>query len=71
MTKNRKLSDEMATAQCLGKHRYESAVLAHDVARQQRRREDSRIVAYRCHACACWHVGNRRPKNDCKEIKHG
>ena len=33
MTKKRKPSDEIAAAQCFGKHRYDNAVLAHSVAK--------------------------------------
>lgn len=51
----------------LRKHRYDSAVLAHTVAKQQRRREESRVVVYRCQTCAGWHIGNKRPKSYCKE----
>ena len=47
MAKKRKPSDEVMAAQCFGKHRYDSAVLAHSVAKQQRRREESRVVVYR------------------------
>lgn len=67
MTKKRKPSDEISAAQCYGKHRYDSAVLARTVAKQQRRREESRVVVYRCQTCAGWHIGNKRPKSHFKE----
>lgn len=67
MAKKRKPSDEIAAAQCFGKHRYDSAVLAHSVAKQQRRRKGSRVVAYRCQTCTGWHIGNERPKSYRKE----
>lgn len=67
MAKKRKPSDEIAAAQCFGKHRYDSAVLAHSVAKQQRRREKSRVVVYRCQTCTGWHIGNKLPKSYCKE----
>ena len=67
MAKKRKPSDEVMAAQCFGKHRYDSAGLAHSVAKQQRRREESRVVVYRCQTCTGWHIGNKRPKSYCKE----
>lgn len=67
MAKKRKPSEEVAAAQCYGKHRYDSAPLAHSVAKQQRRREESRVVVYRCQTCAGWHIVNKRPKSYCKE----
>ena len=67
MSKKRKPSDEFAVAQCFGKHRYDSAVLAHSVAKQQRRREESSVSVYRCQTCTGWHIGHKRPKSYCKE----
>lgn len=67
MAKKHKPSDEIAAAQCFGKHRYDSAVLAHSVAKQQRRREKSRVEVYRCQTCTGWHIGNKRSKSYCKE----
>ena len=67
MPKKRKPSEEVAAAQCYGKHRYASASLAHGVAKQQRRRKESRVDVYRCQTCAVWHIGNKRQKINYKE----
>ena len=67
MAKKRKTSEALAAAQCYGKHRYDSAVLAFAVAKQQRRRKDSRVDVYRCQTCSGWHIGNKKPKSYRKE----
>ena len=47
-------------SQCLGKHRFESAAMAKQIAAQTARRKDCSTVAYLCPACNGWHIGNTR-----------
>lgn len=50
--------DLLAQAQCHGKHRFDDARLAKDVARKSSRRKESAASAYRCSTCGGWHIGN-------------
>ena len=50
-------------AQCVGKQGFDSATLAHKVAKR-RERKDRKSAVYRCAYCGLWHLGTPLERHD-------
>lgn len=58
------LTKEALAAMCVGKQRFDSAAVAHEVSSRRsnrRRQHHERKIGdvYRCNACGSWHIGRK------------
>ena len=51
------VNNEQVLAGCIGKAVFPSFKAAEKRAKVMRRRDDSKVAAYRCKRCSKWHVG--------------
>lgn len=56
------IKDSPKSAQCEGKHPYESARLAAEVARNRNKSRKFKSMSYRCAHCGKWHIGGAHPR---------